>query len=478
MRIQSFMMQYWRMNLRLQINVFERRMKINSSKGLSRKVGTNFFLVIGIALFLSFSSCKEDSVVGLGALPSGDLLNIGFVDTASIIAYSVEEDSLRASQTITSLLGSYNDPVFGEARASIYTQFRFPANVSVNPFGNDLAFDSLVVTLPYTGVSYGDITQPQTIEVYRVTEDFYKDTAYYSNKFFTVSTLLATQVYTPQPNTKVVIGGDTLVPHVRIKLDPTFGQQLLTDASTSMTSNDLLLAGYKGLYIKAATIGQASGEGAILYFNLLSSLARVTLYYRDSVSFGSASDTLSYGFEINSSCARVSQISHDYALAPSISNQLADSTLGQNTVFIQDPAGLKTRIFFPFINNFVGSEKISINKAELVLKQEQTISTTNYPVHANLALGQIDSTGALNYLPDYFLGLGSTYFGGEYDATSKEYRFNIALYLQGLMDGKKQYGLYLLGGDGNIITANRTAIGGPKNITYPMKLRLTYTKIN
>lgn len=473
MHIQSFMMQYWRTNLLLQINVFERRMKINSSKGLSRTVGTNFFLVIGTALVLSFSSCKEGSVVGLGALPADDLLNIGFVDTASIISYTVQEDSLRASQTRISLFGSYNDPVFGESRASIYTQFRFPANVSLNPFGNDLAFDSLVVTLPYAAFYYGTL-QSQTLEVYRINEDLSTDSTYYSNKSFAVSTLLATQTFTPQPTTAITIGGTALAPHLRIKLDPTFGQQLLTDASTSMTNSDDLLAAYKGLYIKATTTGQASGEGAILYFDLLNFLARATMYYRDSVSFGAASDTLSYSFEINSSCARVTQVSHDYSAATAINTQLSDSTLGQNVIYLQDPAGLKTRIFFPFINNFINSGKVAINKAELVFKVEQTVNATNYPSHENLALGEIDSLGRIFFMKDYIEDPNR--FGG--DRVNQEYTFNIARYIQELLDGKKQYGLYLLGGDGNIITANRTAIGGPKNITYPMKLRLTYTKIN
>lgn len=476
MHILSFMMQYWRMNLLLQINVFERRMKINSSKGLSRTVGTNFFLVIGTALVLSFSSCKEDSVVGLGALPANDLLNIGFVDTASIIAYTVRYDSIIASQTKISLLGSYNDPVFGESRASIYTQFRFPANVSLNPFGpGTLICDSLVLTLPYSGSYYGTLDS-QTLEVYRINEDMNKDSIYFSNKSFAVSTLLATQTFTPAPNTKVFIDGDSLVPHLRIKLDPTFGQQLLVDASTSMTNSDALLAAYKGLYIKATTTGQASGEGAILYFDLLSSLSRLTVYYHQKPSsFGEKYNVKNYSFEINSSCARVTQVSHDYSAATAINTQLTDSTLGQNVVYLQDPAGLKTRILFPFINNFIESGKIAINKAELVFRIDQTVSATNYPNHSSLALGEIDSTGKINYLKDD-LYLSST-FGGGVDA-NKEYKFNISLYIQELLNGKKQYGLYLLGGDGNIITATRTAIGGPKNSTYPMKLRLTYTKIN
>ncbi|PIY03924.1 MAG: hypothetical protein COZ21_08005, partial [Bacteroidetes bacterium CG_4_10_14_3_um_filter_31_20] len=69
-----------------------------------------FFLFFTIVLF----SCKKDfSTLGLDLQPGSDKINGITVDTATLKAYTVFEDSLSTDERTVSLLGSYTDPVFG-----------------------------------------------------------------------------------------------------------------------------------------------------------------------------------------------------------------------------------------------------------------------------------------------------------------------------------------------------------------------------
>jgi hypothetical protein len=72
---------------------------------------------------------------------------------------------------------------------------------------------------------------------------------------------------------------------------------------------------------------------------------------------------------------------------------------------------------------------------------------------------------------------GDSYLGGSYNSTTQEYRFNIARYIQQVLTGEKNNnGLYLLAGNGSI-NANRVVLGGAGSSTLPMKLNITYTKL-
>jgi len=144
-------------------------------------------------------------------------------------------------------------------------------------------------------------------------------------------------------------------------------------------------------------------------------------------------------------------------------------------------SGVKTKIEIPYLMNWNDSGKIAINKAELVIKVNQDPTYQMYELDtfaapAALFLFGIDDVGANLLLPDYYEG--SNYFGGTYNATKKEYRFNIARYIQRVLNGKyNNNGLYLLVSSG-AITANRVVIGGGKPNAYKMKLNITYTKLH
>jgi hypothetical protein len=80
-------------------------------------------------------------------------------------------------------------------------------------------------------------------------------------------------------------------------------------------------------------------------------------------------------------------------------------------------------------------------------------------------------------VPDY--NEGSSYYGGAYNSTTKEYRFNIARYIQQILaDKRNSNGIYLITQNG-AVTASRLVLGGgDASSAFQMKLNITYTKLH
>lgn len=439
---------------------------------LPRVAGAKFFVAGAIALSMIATSCNEDSPVGLDVQPKGDLLNAVVNDTASIITYTLAEDSLKTDDlpSGTALLGSYNDPIFGYTEGSLYTQFRLPTN-SPSLSGT---LDSIVLSLAYEGGSavYGTTASAQTFKVYQVIQDISLQSAYYSNQSLNIyPSPVGSITFLPNITQQVNVGGVMEKAQLRIKLDQNFGNLLMT-AGPNLSSNETFTQFFKGLHIAPENGAQAPGEGALLPFTLLDSDSKLTLYYHSST------DTAEYALEVNSSAARFSRFEHNYAGTP-VQAQLANPSLGQDLAYIQSMAGVKTKVVFPHITHFTDSGRIAVNRAELVIKADPATVTTEYPAPERLFLVPVTSTGANGDLlrwPDF--EQGTAYYGGTYIAAAKEYRFNITRYVQSIIDKKAtDYGLYLLV-SGAAVNPERVVIGGGSNAANSMKLRLTYTKLN
>lgn len=439
---------------------------------LPRVAGAKFFVAGAFALSMIASSCSEDSSVGLDVQPKGDLLNAVVNDTASITTFTIAEDSLKTDDLPggTALLGSYNDPIFGHTEGSLYTQFRLPTNGPT--FSGTL--DSIVLSLAYDGGSavYGTTASAQTFKVYQVVQDISLPSAYYSNQSLSVyPSPIGSITFVPNITQQVNVGGVLEKAQLRIKLDQSFGNMLMT-AGSNLSTNETFTQFFKGLHIVAENGAQAPGEGAILPFILIDPDSKLTLHYHSST------DTTEYGMEVNSSAARFSRFEHNYAGTP-VQAQLNNPLLGQDQAYIQSMAGVKTKVVFPHITHFTDSGRIAVNRAELVIKADPSTLTTEYTAPERLFLVPVTSTGAngdILHWPDF--EQGTAYYGGTYDATAKEYRFNITRYIQSVMDKKiTDYGLYLLV-SGGAVNPERVVIGGGSNATNRMKLRLTYTKLN
>ena len=233
-----------------------------------------------------------------------------------------------------------------------------------------------------------------------------------------------------------------------------------------------------GIYITTEnTTGLLSEEGNIVHFKMGES--KITLYYKNSTT-----DSLSYDFSLGS-VARFNNFKHDYSTA--LINPLLDVQINnptpptQNaTVFVQSMAGVKTKVEFPYLMRWVDNGRIGVNKAELLISVDTNLldlyKLDTFASPAALIVFGINDNGTIYAIPDAFEG--ATYFGGTYNSGTVQYKFNIARYIQQVLNGdRNNNGLYILASNGAVF-ANRVVIGGATSATRPMKLNITYTKIH
>ncbi|MFZ4741851.1 MAG: DUF4270 domain-containing protein [Bacteroidales bacterium] len=452
---------------------------------LSLKSFTLLFL-LGSLIFLS--SCEEEpDLIGLEKLQN-EKLGVEFSDTSSIIAYSVYDDSLRTDNYSACLLGTFNDPVFGTTSASIFTQLRL-SNLSPS-FGTSPLLDSLVLYLPYSGSYQAETMGDLQVKVYEVDQKMYIDSVYYSDRLLSYKpNLLADLTFTPKPKDSVTINGVKYPPMLQIKLSSTLGNALLASNSSNFTDNDKFTDYFRGLFIEAMPLGNQENKGSILYFNLLSSYANMSLYYKKN-----SSDTISnkFNFVINDKCAKYTNFNHygyigsggTLAAKDTLKKQIGafgytkDTTLGQKKLYLQSMGGVKVNVKFPFLRDLIKNQKIVINEAVLVIKNDD-VDDKNVPPSLLTILKKLAS-GKTEFLPDIYEG--AAFFGGSYNSTTKEYRMRITRYFQQMLNKTDveyslENGLVMLI-DSRRTTANRFVFKGTdKSLAGRMKLELKYTII-
>jgi len=425
---------------------------------------------------LLFTTCKkENNALGLEIQPPGDKLNVFSTDTTSVIAYSQIVDSVKTDETSVSLLGSILDPVFGKSTASFFTQLRL--SQSAVSFGTNPVLDSLILSLKYKGY-YGDTNAVMTVRVFELAEQIQIDSQYYSQQSVAVKeTLLGQKTFTPDFTNDMILGGDTLAPHLRVNLGTLTSElanKLFNAPADSMANNGSFLNYFYGLYVTAEP---ANSDGVIIYLDLLSSLSEMTLYYHNDTE-----DSLSFEYLINSNCARFGNYSHDYSLgSPAFKTQAIDkdTTLGKSICYVQALGGVKTFVRFPSIKNYYSNGKIAVNEARLFLSCYE--SDPGLEVASTLVLVKRKAEGGYTITNDQLDG--ADYFGGYYDKDNHGYWFRITSTIQELMrSSDPDYGLeiYVSGG---AVNAQRVLLNGtsPQLPSAPedrMKLIITYTTLN
>lgn len=425
---------------------------------------------------LLFTTCKkENNDLGLEIQPPGDKLNVFSTDTTSVFAYSQIVDSVRTDETSVSLLGSILDPIFGKSTASFFTQLRL--SQSAVSFGTNPVLDSLILSLKYKGY-YGDTNAVMTVRVFELAEQIQLDSQYYAQQSVAIKeTLLGQKTFTPDFTNDVILGEDTLAPHLRVNLGTLTSElanKLFNAPADSMANNNSFLNYFYGLYVTAEP---ANSDGIIIYLDLLSSLSEMTLYYHNDTE-----DSLSFEYLINSNCARFGNYSHDYSLgSPAFKTQAIDkdTTLGKSICYVQALGGVKTFVRFPSIKNYYSNGKIAVNEARLFLSCYE--SDPGLEVASTLVLVKRKAEGGYTITNDQLDG--ADYFGGYYDKDNHGYWFRITSTIQELMrSSDPDYGLeiYVSGG---AVNAQRVLLNGtsPQLPSAPedrMKLIITYTTLN
>ncbi len=425
---------------------------------------------------LTLINCKkEDNFIG-SELQKEDL-GVNQLTNFNIITYTTKADSLRADELSTATLGSMNDPDVGKTESSFYTQLRLPVD-NVDFAGNgslsDIVLDSVVLTLEYSDY-YGSL-DAQSFEVLELTEDMYIDSAYYNGKSFTSNptnlVVPGSRSQVPNPNAASLSGTDSVRAQLRLKLDNSFGQKIIDESgNNTLSDNDNFLQFLKGIEVKVNNPGQATNQGAILLLDLISLNSAVTLHYRDTAE----KDTLSFDLLMNTNCARVNKNVHDYS-GTLVANQLADSTLGSDKVYVQGLEGLKTEVNLTDVMRLKDSN-IIINKAVLKIPVDNTAGNDFDPIEQILIIRNENDLKYLLLDQTMFSGqAGLDNVGGQWNEDDNQYEFTITRYLNNLLNGNFPNNRLTLETISAMVTPNRTVFYGHNSVVKKPMLTITYTK--
>lgn len=446
--------------------------------------------------FFSWQSCKERTVTKTNLIPEIDNVHT-FGLSADSLAVSLQTavlDSVRTnlynskSSPIAALGLISDDPFFGKLTASLYLQVVPPTGSFSFPSPATYTFDSAVLALPYSGISYGDTTNPsgnvQSYEVYRITAPMsIDDSVFTSSDYAYNASAIGGGSYSLQ-NIKdsFALSGDTLLNQLRIKLDRNYINTNIVQADTShFSTNKAFTEYFNGLYVRpTATSGKR-----ISYFTLAAnttlSSARVDFFFHD------ASNTVKvYSFPFNYiTTAYANRIQRDYTGVPA--NNYRNSLVHRDSLLAQGNPGYYTKITLRNLNKIPASV---INQAELVLTAIPIGADNAYTLPTHLLLESIDENGLVSPIADVFGSSGSPSTGGLafMDGSPKlvtingqtytQYKLNFPRELQkALMAGKDSLTLRVSANSGYLGAYRFVAPGFDNSTDAKMKLNIVYTKI-
>ena len=397
---------------------------------------TAFYLLLAV-LF----SCNDPDIIGVD-LPGSARFTITNDTTTNFTIKTISEDSLRSDESQYLLLGQINDPIFGENKGSFYTQMLLPNN-NINAI-NGIEVDSVFLTYSISGY-YGDINESEDLEinVYRLSEDIYNDSNYYSDTSFNYDqNNLVTNYFINE-------GDSSTSSFINIQLDKSFGEMIINETGgANMIDNVTFLEFFKGFHV------EATASNTILYLNPIADKSRFSIYYHEI----EGDTALSFDFELGDDAARINKFNK---------KDINDIIPGVNEIFIQSMAGYKAE--FNFTNlEYIQAKCLgkSINRVTIDF---ESFESHDYPPHEKLYLLRENNEGKILFLTDFTIE-GEGHFGGEFD--NNTYRFNITRYfVQLLTNDQYTNKLYLVPVLGSA-NANRTILDKSK-----ISINIIYTEI-
>ena len=323
-----------------------------------------FFLIF-------FSSCKkinEATELGSELIPEVDNINT-FADTLAVETYNELftnlNDTTPISKTDIHYLGQINnDPLFGRTTGSIFLELK-PSSYKYSFQDHDaITIDSVVLVMNFRDL-YGDSTISQTVTVKEVAQEanFKRDSFYLitGTPFATTRTLGTKTFYPKDLNDSVYAFEERAANQLRIRLDDTFGQELLTKDSTNAYLSDSAFRKYfKGF----AVLPEGSSGNAVMGFALADTNTKLSLYYKYVK--GTTKDTAVRHFYFNSSSSASANFVKRERDAAEIKTYLENGSTPDQFGYIQNTPGTYVRVKIPGLASL--SNRV-IHRAELIVKQ-------------------------------------------------------------------------------------------------------------
>lgn len=456
-------------------------------------------LLAALALMtIVFWGCEEDiNKTGHDLLLPGDLISAHkqSIDKATMQAFTVRDEKLRTNKPEYTLLGTFNDPVFGKTTSEFAAQFRVS---EITNFSN-IIFDKLELKLLYIE-SYGDTITPQNLKVYELQSDLNAEdtTRYYQD--IDLKSLAKTEVlgqtthkakklklyYNPKttnPASTKETPKDTVIHEIVFPLSASLAQKLMAvDLSKDPNNpnpqnpNDKFIKQFKGLYIEADNM--VNQGGGLMRVRTSAPGTHLRLYYHKP------NDTTQYivEYRMTSSAARVNRFVHDYSTTTFAAN-LDQMTQQDTLIYLQTTGGLSSKIKIPGLSAWKDSTDVAVNKAELIFKVEPAyLDTVKYPAPPKLILSLMDESGKIFntnqqlIFPSDLSSFSESYYGGVYNKKDGTYRFNLAKHMQEIIKGEtKNNGFYLTTNNKNAVYDRVVLKGATSKIG--IRFEITYTKI-
>lgn len=417
-------------------------------------------LLLASILLLGAAGCSTTpGNIGVG-LPSVDTTTGAFlVDTLTLRASTVLRDSVITSNSQYLLAGRYTDPQLGTIKASSYTTLGL--GTAFLPASTQIA-DSVVLVLPTDAYRYGDTTKTQTLLEIHELSAFIPLTKF---GFASPSlTSIAGNVSPTLLNNPVVRRARGNLGSLRLRLNMSFGQRLMNDAKSGrFTTQDQLDARYPGLALLPGT----SDDAALLRFN--ASAASLILYYHDPADLTTA---LNYSFTLNRHFYQAEAVrSGPLAALTTTNRQLDAAKTGQQT-YIEGLLGLQTKIEIPYLFDLrnYGQNLVITNAQMIVEAPANTLLNRNLPPPASLS---VSTTDVNNRIGTTFVTSApySPTITTVDNRTQGGYSWPMLNYVQNVLNNSIVNGGILL----NTATPtqpDRVILGGPRNTTNKIKLRL------
>ncbi|MFB2117732.1 DUF4270 family protein [Parapedobacter sp. 2B3] len=479
---------------------------------------TKDLLTLLISLFV-LGGCTNPSGIGLDVDPGDELVGV-MTDTLTLQAVTVADDSARSSSFAQTTFGWLNDPVIGKTVADLALAIGKPS--SVPRLRADATVDSVILVLPYGTEYFGDTLRPGFSIQVRQLDEAYTDGEYATKQWKVKDEAIATRIlgrfaYKPTDSVSIlthVDDKDSLVkdiPQLRIALSPEFFKELLSEeVDSALLSTE---AGFnshvKGLYLSIVE-SEMTGVGGLVTFQGIPNKTGIELTYRQSN--GKEGDDA--GIDTVRAFLPTT-VSDSYSgtyrrLTSSIRRTYADAVQAQldnpnghyDVLYLQAPAGLRTRLYIPYIDA-LKDRKIAVNKAELVLYTSAD-GTDEFGMHApRLTLYREDIAGQRQPVPDGDSRTSSSSyggdtrslwyrygnwraFGGNIDEGEKRYIFHVTSYIQDLLQGKINSSEFFIApvaaSDSSIPyypvmnAGSRTVITNDPESGLRMKLNIYYTQ--
>ncbi|MEP6795065.1 MAG: DUF4270 family protein [Saprospiraceae bacterium] len=442
--------------------------------------------VLTLLVFV-LASCTKPVLIGSDFLED-EKASLKFKDDFSLSFFTEKTDSVIVhsadvtSQLYTYLLGELNDPFFGKATAEIYAQ---PILPTVGTVLLGATLDSVVLELTYDTLgNYGSLTDPVTIEVYRMLERPDFNTDYYSNqRFLSNSDSLGSRTFVPRPKDSVTVirPSDTLklAPHIRIPLRTLLFSDITSQDSIVYQHLDSFLTYFNGLYIK-----MTNANNTMLGLDLVNSVSGLSFYYTKDGSVDKE-----FKFVFTAASVKAVHFENDYsgtavqaALAPEPENDYW---------YVQGMSGVRTKMIvdgLPDLGNAI------INEADLevycsfpdgddpLLFPPLPFLVTQFRTDTSIANSLDVNIGLARASGNFYSTTYEAIYGGVVHKASDgppaiyKYEMKVTSQIKDIFEGKKENIIYFNPIDkGN--QPGRSIMFGPGNPLYAPRLRVYYTAL-